>query len=62
MTVSNNVIENVSGKRVAMVLQHDTHGFSVDAVEDIIVWGLENGYTFLPITQNSPTFQHDVLN
>ena len=62
MTVSNNVIENVAKQRVSMVLQHDINGFSVDAVEDIIVWGLENGYTFLPITQNSPNFHHEVLN
>lgn len=62
MEVSNNVIENVTKQRVSMVLQHDIHGFSVDAVEDIIVWGLENGYTFLPITQNSPNFHHEVLN
>ena len=62
MTVSNNVIENVAKQRVNMVLQHDTNSFSVDAVEDIIVWGLENGYTFLPITQNSPNFHHEVLN
>ena len=62
MTVSNNVIENVQKQRISMVLQHDTNGFSVDAVEDIIVWGLENGYTFLPITENSPNFHHDVLN
>lgn len=61
MTVSNTVIENVTKQRVSMVLQHDTNGFSVDAVEDIIVWGLENGYTFLPITQNSPNFHHEVL-
>ena len=62
MTVSNNVIENVAKHRVSMVLQHDTTDFSVDAVEDIIVWGLENGYTFLPVAQNSPNFHHEVLN
>lgn len=62
MTVSNNVIEGIQRHRVSMVLQHDTNDFSVDAVEDIIVWGLENGYTFLPITQDSPNFHHEVLN
>ena len=62
MTVSNNVIENVQKHRISMVLQHDTNAFSVEAVEDIIVWALENGYTFLPITENSPNFHHDVLN
>lgn len=62
MTVSNNVIENVQKHRTSMVLMHDVNDFSVDAVEDIIVWGLENGYTFLPVTQNSPNFHHEVLN
>jgi transcriptional regulator with XRE-family HTH domain len=38
------------------------HAISVEAVEDIIVWGLNNGYKFLPLKQNSPTMQHDVLN
>ena len=62
MDVSNHVIENVTKQRVSMVLQHDTNSFSVDAVEDIIVWGLENEYTFLPITQNSPNFHQEIIN
>lgn len=37
----------------AVVLQHDIKGFSVNAVEDIIKWGLENGYTFLPLDETS---------
>lgn len=28
-------------------LQHDTRLYSVKAVEDILIWGEENGYTFL---------------
>ncbi len=31
---------------VCVVLQHDTKLFSINAVEDIIKWGLENGYRF----------------
>ena len=61
-TVSANVIGGVQNHRVSVVLQHDIHDFSVEAVEDIIVWGLNNGYKFLPLKQNSPTMQHDVLN
>ena len=37
-----------------IVLQHDIHGTSVDAVEEVIIWGLQNGYTFLPLTTSSP--------
>lgn len=61
-TVANNVIAGVQNQRVSIVLQHDIHNFSVEAVEDIIIWGLNNGYRFLPLTANSPTMQHDVLN
>ena len=61
-TVVENVIEGIREQRVSVVLQHDIHGFSVQAVEEIIVWGLENGYQFLPLTPNSPPMHHDILN
>lgn len=60
--VTENVLEGVKNHRVAVVLQHDIHGYSVEAVEDIILWGLENGYTFLPLTTSSPDFHHTVNN
>ena len=56
------VVNGVSKRSVSIVLQHDTKGFSVDAVEKIIQWGLANGYTFLPLTTTSPTCQHNVNN
>lgn len=52
--VYNNVITGIANRNVSVVLQHDIKGFSVDAVEDIIVWGLANGYTFLPLDTSSP--------
>ena len=60
--VYENVISGVKNRRVSVVLQHDTKGFSVEAVEKIITWGLENGYTFLPLGSTSPTAAHDVRN
>lgn len=60
--VYQNVISGIQKRNVSIVLQHDTKGFSVKAVEDIIIWGLENGYTFLPLTPNSPTAHHGVNN
>lgn len=60
--VFQNVTQGVSGKNMAIVLQHDTHSFSVDAVERIIIWGLANGYTFLPLTDSSPSCSHYVYN
>ena len=61
-TVFDNVTAGVSGKKISVVLQHDIHAYSVEAVEDIIVWGLENGYTFLPLQSDSPTAHHGVYN
>ena len=60
--VMENVLAGVQGQRISVVLQHDIHDFSVEAVEDIILWGLENGYTFLPLTETSPDFHHTVNN
>ena len=45
-----------------IVLQHDTTLFSVNAVERIILWGLENGYTFLPLDMTSPTVHQSLQN
>ena len=61
-TVAANVIGGADTHRVSVVLQHDIHAYSVEAVEDIIVWGLNNGYKFLPLKSDSPTMQHAVLN
>ena len=60
--VFSNVKNGVSGKQYSVVLQHDIKGYSIDAVERIIVWGLENGYTFLPLEQDSPICEHKVRN
>jgi len=57
-----NVVEGVRNNRVSVVLQHDIHPYSVDAVEDIIIWGLNNGYRFLALEENSPGFHHYVAN
>lgn len=60
--VANNVINGIKKNNVSIVLQHDSVGFSVDAVEQIIVWGLANGYTFLPMTENTPMYHHFTNN
>ncbi len=57
-----NVINAVSRRQVSIVLQHDIKGFSVNAVESIIQWGLANGYTFLPLDANSPRCEHRLNN
>lgn len=60
--VLDNVVKGVQEQRISIVLQHDIHGYSVEAVEEIILWGLENGYTFLPLQPDSPNSHHGVNN
>lgn len=60
--VVDNVIEGCSGKKAAIVLQHDIKDYSVDAVEQIILWGLNNGYTFRALDMSSPEAHHGVNN
>lgn len=53
-TVVSNVIAGIQRNSVSNVLQHDLYSYSVEAVDDIIFWGLQNGYTFLPMDSSSP--------
>lgn len=60
------VVENVTtgceGRRTSIVLQHDVKDYSVAAVEQIIIWGLRNGYTFRALDLSSPTAHHRIAN
>ena len=62
---ANEVYNNVTsrlGPGEWVVLQHDTQGFSVDAVERIIQFGKRNGYQFKPLTMDSYGAWHGVRN
>ncbi len=61
-SVFENVTNGIEGKQTAVVLQHDIKGYSIDAVERIINWGLSRGYTFLPLSSDSPGCHHPVNN
>lgn len=60
--VAQNVIQGIQQQRVSVVLQHDIHSYSVNAVEEILRWGTENGYRFLALEPDSPGFHHDLNN
>ena len=60
--VAENVIAGIKDHKVSVVLQHDIHKYSVEAVDEIIAWGLANGYTFLPLEESSPMVHHRVNN
>lgn len=60
--VYNNIVKGVSGRSTSVVLCHDIKGFTVDAMESFIPWAQSNGYTFLPLTENSPGAHHSLNN
>ena len=60
--VYENVTKGCAARRVSVVLQHDIKSYSVAAVEDIIKWGLENGYTFMALDLTSPAPHHGLNN
>ena len=57
-----NVVKGIGNKKYSVVLQHDIHGYSVDAVERIIQWGLASGYTFEALTMDSTDCHHPINN
>ncbi len=61
-TVYNNVIAGIQKHNVSVVLQHDIKKYTVEAMEQILAWGIENGYTFLPLNENSPVCKHQINN
>lgn len=60
--VYSNVAYGMYYNKDCIMLQHDIIGFSVNAVEDIVKWGLLNGYTFAPLTMDSPVCEFKVAN
>ena len=60
--VYRNVINGCAQYDTNVVLQHDVKDFSVNAVEDIIQWGLANGYQFLPLQEDSYGARHRIFN
>ncbi len=55
-------IQNRPNSTQLVVLQHDIYRASVEAVEQILIWGLENGYTFLALDEDSSGAHHPVYN
>ncbi len=60
--IYDNVISGVSSRNYSVVLMHDIKRPTIDTIEDIIVWGLNNGYTFKSLSSDSPTVHHHVNN
>ncbi|MGM9942195.1 MAG: immunoglobulin-like domain-containing protein [Bulleidia sp.] len=70
ITDTNVIIQNIKNGITActnagvpsIVLQHDYKSFTVDAVEPVIVWALENGYEFAPLSAESYIVHHGLNN
>ncbi len=62
--VYNNVVNNLSKSRSNVVLMHDFGGNTktLNALSDIIDYGLENGYVFKSITKDTPMVTHHINN
>ncbi|MBQ3084228.1 MAG: polysaccharide deacetylase family protein [Clostridia bacterium] len=60
--VAKNIKNGIAARSVSNVLQHDIKLYSVKAVEEVIKWGLDNGYTFKACDMTSPTFHHGINN
>ena len=60
--IAQNIIRGIKTTSKAVVLQHDIYERSVNAVEEVILWGLENGYSFAALDYASPSAHHGVNN
>ncbi len=62
--VYNNVTKSLSKSKANVVLMHDFKGNTktLNALEDIIDYGLANGYTFERITESTPMVTHKPNN
>ncbi len=57
-----NVINGMRTHSNAVILMHDIHKSTVDAMEEILKYGTENGFTFKVLDVDSPKVRHRVNN
>ena len=60
--VAANVIEGIQNNDISVVLMHDIREYTKNALEQIIKYGQENGYTFMSIYKGCTVCHHDVNN
>lgn len=60
--VYQNVVGGISTRRTSVVLMHDIHWTTLNAIERIIQWGLANECSFYALNASSPTMHHGVNN
>lgn len=57
-----NVINGISTRNYSVVLMHDIKRPTIDAIEEIIIYALDNGYTFDVLSTDTATVHHHVNN
>ena len=60
--LTQNIINGISNTDISVVLCHDSHTATVRAIEDVLIWGEQNGYVFLPLGKGVTTSHHTVAN
>lgn len=60
--IASNVISELKDRPDNVVIQHDTKPATIKAVPLIIQYSLANGYSFLPLTIDSPIIHHNIYN
>ena len=60
--VYENIISGLQYTDVAVVLCHDTHDYTVNAMDDVLTWCEENGYTLLPLAKGMTVCHHTIVN
>lgn len=58
----NNMIKGIHTYEHSFILCHDVKEYTVNMIENFIKEALKEGYTFLPITNDSPTCHHKINN
>ncbi len=61
-TIANNVINDIAKHDYSIVLMHDIKKANIASIDEILSEGILKGYTFLPLTEASPTSHHRINN
>ena len=60
--IAENVIKGIEENDYSIVLLHDIKKANIESVDKIISFGLDKGYKFLPLDENSFIYQHKINN
>ena len=60
--VYDNIIDGILNTHTHLVLCHDVHDYTVEAMDRVLTWCEENGYVVVPLTADSPTMHHRIAN